>query len=344
MSYRYLGNKTRIADWILGFVAERVPRGSLITDPMCGTAAMSAAFAGAGYRVAAGDELRFPILHAQARLMDGHAGFDVFGVPYDQVVTDLNSLAPIKGLFFREYSAGGRPANGARPRAYFTAANATRIDSIRRAIKRLRSQGLPDLSADLLLHDLILAANRVANIAGTYGFYRASWSPASLASLMLSPTRRNPASGNRHRVVQGKAAETVETIHSDALYLDPPYTKRQYGGNYHVLETIAQEDDPVPVGEGGLRDWKAQASDFCYRRRAADGFRSILDRCNSRWVFVSYSEDGQLADYEMATILAKYGSVQRHDQPLERFRSNARVARRGDVREHLYVLEMRNAG
>jgi adenine-specific DNA-methyltransferase len=344
MSYRYLGNKTRLADWILGFVTERLPVGSTVADPMCGTAAMSEAFAGAGYKVIAGDELRFPVLHAQARLLDGRPGFEVIGSSYEQVIAQLNAAPPLRSFFFREYSAGGNPANGARPRGYFTAENGRRIDAVREAIKRLRDDGLPDLSVDLLLHDLILAVNRVANIAGTYGFYRSSWSSASLAPLTLTPTTRTSASSSEHLVVQGKAVETVANFRGDALYLDPPYTKRQYSGNYHILETIAREDEPAPVGEGGLRDWLSQASDFCYRRRAADGFRSILDNCSARWVFVSYSEDGQLADYEMAHLLIKYGDVERHDHPLGRFRSNHRVARQGHVREHLYVLEMRNAG
>jgi adenine-specific DNA-methyltransferase len=344
MSYRYLGNKARIADWILGFVAERLPCGSVIADPMCGTGAMSEAFARAGYRVIAGDELRFPTLHAKARLSDGRGGFAAIDTTYEQVLANLNDLEPVEGIFFQEYSPGGGPSNGARPRGYFTPDNAKRIDAIRRGIRRLRHEGLPDLSSDLLLHDLILAANRVANIAGTYGYYRSSWSPASLAPLALGVSTVNPTSGNQHRVVQGKAADTVAAADVQALYLDPPYTKRQYGGNYHILETIAQEDEPTPIGEGGLRDWSAQASDFCYRRRAAAAFSSILDNCSARWVFISYSEDGHLTDYEMAALLAKYGVVQRYDQPLERFRSNARVARQGNVREHLYVVEMRNAG
>ncbi len=28
-------------------------------------------------------------------------------------------------------------------------------------------------------------------------------------------------------------------------YVDPPYMKRQYAANYHLLETIAKGDNPV---------------------------------------------------------------------------------------------------
>jgi adenine-specific DNA-methyltransferase len=198
-------------------------------------------------------------------------------------------------------------------------------------------------AADLLLHDLILAVNRVANIAGTYGYYRATWDKSSLADLEMQPTPATTAPG-KHTVLCGRADDVVAQIRPDAFYIDPPYTKRQYGGNYHIPETLAQEDEPEPVGEGGLRDWSQNASDFCYRRRARAAFKSILDRVQSRWVFISYSEDAHLQSESLAELLRSYGSVERHDQPLERFRSNDRVARPGHVHEHLYILEMSDAG
>jgi hypothetical protein len=35
MSYRYLGNKARIADWIVDAVTNILPQNSKIADPMC---------------------------------------------------------------------------------------------------------------------------------------------------------------------------------------------------------------------------------------------------------------------------------------------------------------------
>ena len=37
----------------------------------------------------------------------------------------------------------------------------------------------------------------------------------------------------------------------DAVYADPPYTKRQYAAYYHILETIAAGDRPLISGD----DW-----------------------------------------------------------------------------------------
>ena len=90
--------------------------------------------------------------------------------------------------------------------------------------------------SDLLLHDLILAVNRVANIAGTYGYDRSTWNKQALRSIELLPSEF-PATRTDHAVLQSPVELLAERINADLCYLDPPYTKRQYAGNYHVLET-----------------------------------------------------------------------------------------------------------
>jgi len=42
MSFRYLGNKTRLTEWIVGEITRVLPPNSSIADPMCGTGAGSA--------------------------------------------------------------------------------------------------------------------------------------------------------------------------------------------------------------------------------------------------------------------------------------------------------------
>lgn len=85
----------------------------------------------------------------------------------------------------------------------YTPENAVKIDSIRAVVKKWRAERVvTDDEADLLLHDLILAVNRVANIAGTYGYYRSTWNAQALRPIEMVPsafvkTRKG------HEVVQG---------------------------------------------------------------------------------------------------------------------------------------------
>lgn len=339
MSYRYLGNKKRLADWIVGEISAVLPSGSSVADPMCGTAAVSITLARAGYSVAAADALSFPVVHARARLLaKAPPEFEALG-GYAGALEWLSEIDPIEGYFFREFGEAGAPLNGRAPRLYFSADNAARIDGVRKAIRELDEAGsLSVVEHSVLLHHLLLATNRVANISGTYGYFRSELSQSALRPLAFDPIAFENTPGE-HTVQQGRVETLAAGLVVDAVYLDPPYTKRQYAGNYHVLETIAMEDEPCAVGDGGLRPWMDQASDFCYRRSAGNAFRETLEHLNAAHVFISYSEDGQVPGDELLAILSDFGKVTVHEQPHARYRSNGKV-KDGAVLERLYHVEV----
>lgn len=338
MSYRYLGNKTRLTEWIVGEISRVLPAGSSIADPMCGTASVSMALARAGYSVTAADALTFPVVHARTRLLAKQApAFKALG-GYGEALEWMSSTAPVKGYFFKEFGEAGQPANGRTPRLYFSADNAAHIDGIRKGILELAGAGqIDEVEHSVLLHHLILATNKVANISGTYGYFRRTLSGPALRPLTFDPLEFESTPGD-HTVLHGPVEDLASTLKTDAVYLDPPYTKRQYAGNYHVLETLAREDEPVAAGDGGLRPWMEQASDFCYRRSAGQAFRETLKRLSAKHVFISYSEDGQVQEDELFSILSDFGTVTLHEQPHVRYRSNDRV-KDGSVLERLYHVE-----
>jgi len=338
MSLRYIGNKTRLTDWIVGEIVRVLPAGSSIADPMCGTASVSAALARAGYSVTAADALTFPVIHARTRLLAKQApAFKALG-GYDKALEWMRSTTPVDGYFFHEFGEAGRPANGRAPRLYFSATNAAQIDGIRDGIRKLAtSDAITEVEHSVLLHHLILATNKVANISGTYGYFLRKLSRPALQPLTFDPIEFECTPGH-HAVFQGPVEKHASTLRVDGVYLDPPYTKRQYAGNYHVLETLACEDEPVAAGDGGLRPWTDQASAFCYRRSAAQAFRETLKRLKVPHVFISYSEDGQVQEDELFSILSEFGKVTLHEQPHVRYRSNDRV-KDGSVLERLYHIE-----
>lgn len=94
----------------------------------------------------------------------------------------------------------------------------------------------------------------------------------------------------------------------------------------------------MAAGDGGLRPWTEQASAFCYRRSAGLAFRETLKRFKVPHVFISYSEDGQVHEEELFSILGEFGKVTLHEHPHLRYRSNDRV-KDGSVRERLYHVE-----
>ncbi len=353
MGYRYIGTKTRIIDWVLDTISETCEQGSHVVDLMTGTAAVASALRATGYRVTANDLMTYSLHHARtALLLDSAPAYS--GIEhrlrtdiqratgtYERVLDTLSSLKPIEGYFMRELSKGGAPSNGERPRNYFTPDNAMRIDAARQWIRESRAEGLlSDLEHSLLLHDLIMASNDVANIAGTYGHYMSKTAARAEQPLLLTPTAWVPLPHDvgGHQALQGYAETVAAGLQADLCYIDPPYMKRQYAANYHVLETLAREDEPEAVGVSGLRPWRDQYSNFCTKTKIRDSFRAIFRGMNCPRFIVSYSEDGLLPVDELVKLFAEFGAVDVREYTHKRFKSNdSKLA--PELTEYLVVLD-----
>lgn len=340
MSYRYIGNKSRLIGRLMPIITEIAEPGSTVADLMCGTASVSEALRVAGYRVIASDIMTFAAQHARVRLtMDTAPEFAGLGRSYVDILRELQDLAPINGYMVREYSPSGQPAGGQPARGYFTVENAGKIDAISKQINQWNEEGrLSENELSLLRHDLVLATNRVANIAGTYGHFRSKWSNGSLSPLTLEPTQFIFGYRIDHKVLQGPAEELAPTLSGSLCYLDPPYMKRQYAANYHLVETIARGDEPPAVGMSGLRPWRDQYSDFCSKVKIRSAFSQIIGGMDCPHFLISYSEDGLLSRDDLEKLLSEHGGVRCIEISHQRFRSNNSPLGR-TVTEYLFHLK-----
>lgn len=337
--YRYIGNKTRLTHWLISRIGELAPAGGTVADPMCGTASVSEALRGSGFRVIAADIMTFSVHHARVRLLLNSAPpFEGLGFRYREVLGLLNDLRPVEGLFFREYSPCGKPFSGDEPRKYLSASNASRLDAASRQIRAWFEEGLiTDLENSLLRHDLVLATNRVANIAGTYGHYRSQFSTASMSQMTLLPTSFRGEFRTDHVVMQGPAEDLASQIVADVCYIDPPYMKRQYAANYHLIETVARGDEPEAIGVSGLRPWRDQYSVFCTRTRIQNAFQRLIQNADCGVFLISYSSDGLLKENELAELFGPLGEYSLERRVFPRFKSN-QSALGPHVTEYLITL------
>src|SRR5690606_40326725 len=88
---------------------------------------------------------------------------------------------------------------------------------------------------------------------------------------------------NEHRVFNRDANELIKEIEGDILYLDPPYNARQYGANYHLLNTIAKYDTFVPRGKTGLRSYEKTIN--CKKVELAKSFEKLIKNRNFNMFF-----------------------------------------------------------
>jgi len=183
-----------------------------------------------------------------------------------------------------------------------------KIDAISSTIHQLFEKGyLTEKETTLLLSDLIVATNDVANIAGTYGCFLSKWSSASQNTLLMKSRKL------RAKPIHYKTMNTdvfgISSAPNDIVYFDPPYTKRQYASYYHIPETIVLGDCPVVEGVSGLRPWKDRASVFCYKTKALNALVSLVTSQNAGCIYISYSDDGHIELSDLIKALEKTGEV-----------------------------------
>ena len=305
-SIRYIGSKTRIAEAIISLMRTPSKKGRLV-DVFSGSGATSREAVIRGIPVLANDHLNCAVFLTAARLTGTEdVNFDKLG-GYDQAIKHLNLVNPKAGYITRSYSPESVYHDGLE-RRYFSVNNAMKIDAVRAQIRGWESSGLIRPSEQVvLIADLLESTNAVANIAGTYGCFLKTWSPTSLARFDLTPRKLLP--GSTAFDVSIEDAFAVKTSEHDVVYLDPPYTKRQYASYYHILETITLGDEPSISGVCGLRPWKHLASPFCYKRRARAAFVELIQGFEASEIYVSYSNQGQVPLDELVPALQTMGSV-----------------------------------
>lgn len=344
---RLIGNKTKLLGEIEGFLTERGVRGGTLLDVFAGTGSVAHHFRRRGFRVRTNDLLRAswvrqrvyveldaypafagvlaePAVRRFARGRAGEAAAAALGAPCPQarplcaVLAYLNEgLAPGRepGLFGRQYAEGG--AGG---RLFFSAANGARIDAVHGRLEAWRRAGLlSGAEHALLLCALLEAADKVANISGTYGAFLKRLQASARERLTLRPPLLD-TQGPPGRAYCGEAGALARRLSVDVLYLDPPYNHRQYAKNYHVLEVLAElhtvEDlaayEAGIYGKSGLRPMHDRLSDYCRKsaRRGAESpceraFRALVQSARAEHIVVSYSEEGILSREAIGEALAE---------------------------------------
>lgn len=341
MSFRYIGSKSRLVEPIRDLIGSFNGKGVFI-DAFCGTGAVAKVASKLGWPVQVNDQLISGGIMASSQLISNDdVNFESLG-GYKSVIVLLNSLEPVKGFFWKEYSPASKLFIE-HERRYFKEDNAQKIDAIIKKIKDWKQEAiLTENELILIKSDLIRAVNRVANIAGTYGCFLAKWTKQSDLPLIL----------NEQDLCDKKSEFTYSTENvfdlivqpDDLVYLDPPYTKRQYASYYHILETLVHLDEPSVEGVCGLRPWKEKSSEFCYKRKAFPAIIRLVKGLNSKKILLSYSSEGHVAIEDLLEGLSALGKVEAIPlQMIGRYRPNKKASsNNSSVNEFLLVIEKNN--
>lgn len=251
----------------------------------------------------------------------------------EQLIQRLNNFPLIDGFIYKNYCFGG---NGKRQ--YFSDDNGKWIDTYRTKIEEWKNNNeISDGMYYFLLCSLLECADRVANTASIYGAYLKKLKKTAQKTLVLEPAEYEP-SDNKHEVFNKNANDLIKEIEGDILYLDPPYNARQYGANYHLLNTIAEYKPFVPKGKTGLREYSR--SKYCSKNTVAEEFESLIQNANFKYIFLSYNNEGLMSVDDIKSVMSKYGKYNLAQTEYQRFKADAKRFNKTDSTvEYLHILE-----
>lgn len=252
----------------------------------------------------------------------------------DDFLQKLNEL-PLKndGFIFKNYCLGG-----SGERQYFSDENGEKIDSVRTQIEAWYAE--KKITSNLyffLLASLLESADKVANTASVYGAYLKKLKKSAQKKMVLEPANFE-LNENEHEVYNCDANELIKKISGDILYLDPPYNSRQYGANYHLLNTIAEYKPFVPQGKTGLR--KYSRSKYCSASTVKTEFEELIKNANFKYIFLSYNNEGLMSVDDVKKIMQKYGRYDLAQTGYQRFKADSNRFNKADATvEYLHILE-----
>ncbi|MEP7338999.1 MAG: DNA adenine methylase [Acidobacteriota bacterium] len=344
----YIGSKHSLLPFIQEEVLRKVLDGSEQTacDIFAGTGAVGRMLKRLGLRVIANDIQHYAYALNKAYLeINQPPGFtklrracpSIFtttapAAPVEQILTLLNGLEGVPGFIADNYGPAGE-------RFYFSIENAEKTDAIRQIIEQWLGQKIISKPEYFyLLASLLEAIDQVANTASVYGAFLKKFKASALRPLTLKPLALSD-NVKGCKVYQCDANELIRRIECDVLYLDPPYNHRQYGANYHVLETIAAYDSPQLKGVTGMRDYPR--SRYCQMNEAAKALEDLIVNARAKHILLSYNDEGVISREAINRILSLRGKPQTFEQKYSRFKAdNGREYKRDSTTEFIHYVRV----
>jgi adenine-specific DNA-methyltransferase len=257
-----------------------------------------------------------------------------------------------KGGFIRElYSPVDDRNITSDDRTFYSNKNALIIDNIRNMISDID----PELQK-FFISPLLYKSSVHVNTSGVFkGFYKDKITKVgkfggtgenALVRILGEIDLPTPIFSNYECDVKLYNTDTNKLVQElpevDITYFDPPYNEHPYGSNYFMLNLIYKNQRPEEMSKisGIPKDWKK--SPYYKKKEVSEAFENLIENTPSKYILISYNDEGLLTRDELISILKKYGSVSLKTKQYNTFRGSKNLKDRDiHVQELLYIVKKR---
>jgi adenine-specific DNA-methyltransferase len=272
-----------------------------------------------------------------------------------QVIDDLNSNVDREefspGFIEELYAPKDEDHITVDDRVFYTRDNARRLDNYRRLLP-----SVPNDLRDMVLGPLLSEASVHANTAGVFkGFYKDrhtgigqfGGSNADALLRIRGPIQLSAPILSRFEcdveIMQCDANQAAREVSDlDLAYIDPPYNQHPYGSNYFMLNLLVHYTRPRDISKisGIPVDWRR--SGYNVKSQSLSLMSDLLHALDSRFLLISFNDEGFIKPEAMTAVLKQLGSVQVFEIEYNTFRGSRNLRNRDiHVTEHLFLVERR---
>lgn len=235
-------------------------------------------------------------------------------------------------------------------RVFYTHENAMIIDTIRKAIDKY----VPNSYKKFFIAPLLYESSVHVNTSGVFkGFYKSKTSDVgkfggegenALERIKGKIEIKKPIFSNFNsdvKIFNEDANVLVKHLENiDITYIDPPYNQHPYGSNYFMLNTIIKNEIDCEISKvaGIPKNWNK--SQYNKKDLALKSFEELVSNIKSKYLLISYNNEGFISLEEMENMLSKYGELKTQGIDYVAFRGSRNLKDRDiHVTEYLFTLK-----
>ena len=330
---RYTGCKMKLTDWIYDTIVENCVNCDSFCDLFAGTGVVTNSMLDTFDSFYINDFLYSnEIIYKAFFLPEDYSEEKIYTYYSDYNNIDITQILPN----FVSKNYGGK---------FFSQEDALLIGEIRDDIERHRRE-LNEKEYAILVASLLYSADRSSNTCGHYDAYIKNKNlRSSFRFELIDPVVKSSNDTRQIQITRKDSNKLAREIECDVVYIDPPYSSRQYSRFYHLLETLTKWDNPQLFGEA-IKPAPENMSEYC-KSKALDAFKELIYSLRARYIIVSYnntyeskssSSKNKMALEDIEQVLRKKGRTKIFSTSHKAF--NAGKTDLKDHQELLFVTEV----